>query len=518
MVMTGLISRWGLAKTPGPWRILTFAMSLGLALCPLALSAQSATLVWVPETDPHVTGYIVYSGTNGIDFDKQVDVGTNNPATVTTVTPGATNYFQVVAYDVYYDLSPPSPTVSCFIPNTDFALLLSGNGTIAPSRTLKGLLEGKTYTLTANPAKGFVFGYWTSNEIVISYKPRLTFLVQSNETLKAYFFTNPFLPIAGGYHGLFYVTSNATEDSSGYFTAMVTPAGAYNARLLLGGQHHSATGQFTVTGEATNIIKRPGLTSLAVRLQLDLSNGPVTGTISDGTWTADLLADRAVYSKTNQAPEAGRYTLAISGSSDTPNEPGGNGFGSLVVNELGDVTFSGLLADGTPVTASSIVSGNGHWPFYASLYGGKGSMLGWLSFTNGGISGQMGWFKLSEAAAKLYSGGFTNSPEVVGSAFFDTNGLPILGFTNGLLSLTNGDFEQGITNQIVLVPDKESTDQDGAKLIFNTSSGLFKGSVMNPETSKPIAFNGAVLQNQNIGVGFFLSTNESGSVILSPAR
>jgi hypothetical protein len=46
---------------------------------------------------------------------------------------------------------------------------------------------------------------------------------------------------------------------------------------------------------------------------------------------------------------------------------------------------------------------------------------------------------------------------------------------------------------------------------------LFHGSVINPETGKPITVNGIVLQNQNFGAGFFLGTNQSGSVLLSPA-
>ena len=151
-----------------------------------------------------------------------------------------------------------------------------------------------------------------------------------------------------------------------------------------------------------------------MNLQLDLSNGPLTGTISDGTWTADLLANNAVYTKANPAPQAGKYTLLIPGSENAATQPGGNGFGAVTVSDLGAITFSGTLGDGTRVTASSVVSHDGQWPFYVSLYGGKGSILGWLSFTNdGAISGQTGWFKLAMPAAKLYPGGFTNSAEAM---------------------------------------------------------------------------------------------------------
>jgi hypothetical protein len=43
-------------------------------------------------------------------------------------------------------------------------------------------------------------------------------------------------------------------------------------------------------------------------------------------------------------------------------------------------------------------------------------MLGWLSFTDeGGINGQTFWFKLPQATAKSYPGGFTQSVEAIGS-------------------------------------------------------------------------------------------------------
>jgi hypothetical protein len=408
--------------------------------------------------------------------------------------------------------------------NTSFSLLVGGDGTLSPARVAKALQAGNTYTLTAVAAKGSVFAGWISNGVVVATTAKYTFLVDSSLALEASFVLNPFLPAAGAYHGLFYVTNDAAEDSSGSFVATVTSTGAFNAKLRLGAGNYSYAGEFSATGTASKSIVRPGLTPLLVQLQLDLSNGPMTGTISDGTWTADLVADAAVYSKANPAPQAGKYTLLIPGSENATAQPGGNGFGAVTVSESGAVTFSGILGDGTPVSASSIVSSEGQWPFYVSLYGGKGSILGWLSFTNNGvISGQVGWFKLPQATAKLYSGGFTNSTEVMGSVYQYTNDLPVLGFTQGQLSLTNGDLGQSITNQIDLGPGSQQTDegagkQAGYKLTFKTASGLFTGSVIDPATGKPIQVNGVVLQNQNFGAGLFLGTTESGSVLLAPTQ
>jgi len=408
--------------------------------------------------------------------------------------------------------------------NTAFTLLISGNGSLAPSRTAKSLQEGRKYTLTAIAAKGSVFADWISNGIVVATTPKYSFLVQSNVVLEAAFVTNPFIPVVGTYHGLFYVPNDAAEESSGSFVATVTKTGAFSAKLCLDGHSYSFSGEFSLTGGASKTIQRRELSPLTLQLDLGLTNGPLTGAISDGTWTADLVADAAVYSTANPAPQAGKYTLLIPGSENASTQPGGNGFGAVTVSDSGHVTFSGILGDGTPVTSTSIVSSEGQWPLYVSLYGGKGSILGWLSFTNeGGISGQTGWFKLPQATAKLYPGGFTNGAGAIGSVYQYTNGFPVLGFTEGQLSLTNGNLPQSITNQIALGPDMRATDQSATnqsadKLTFKTSSGLFKGSVMNPETGKPIAINGVVLQNQNFGAGFFLGTTESGSVLLSPAQ
>jgi hypothetical protein len=195
------------------------------------------------------------------------------------------------------------------------------------------------------------------------------------------------------------------------------------------------------------------------------------------------------------------------------------GFGAATIKASGLVSFSGSLGDGTPFTSSSTMSGQGQWPFYVSLYGGKGSILGWLSITNNDdVGGEISWFKLPQQSSKLYPGGFTNSTEAVGSSYHYTNGLPVLGFTEGSLSLIDGDLPQSITYQVGLGPQILAVEPGAAKLTCTTSSGLFKGSVMNPATGKLISVNGIVLQNQNLAAGYFLGTNQSGSVVISPAQ
>jgi hypothetical protein len=510
-----------------------------LFFCSPTQADQSISLAWNPSTSPGVVGYMVYYGTGATNFDNSMDVGTNTSATMTGLQPGTTNDFEVVAYSTNGVESPPSnlieyrvppttppttptttPTVETILAQTnattDITLLISGEGTLAQNLKNKVFQAGKQYTLTATPAKGSVFAGWVSNGVVVSTKPNFTFVLGSNAVLEANFMTNPFVPVEGTYRGLFYVPEDAAEESSGSFLATVTGSGAYSARLCLGGITHTYGGEFSLTGAAFKSITRRGLSPITVQLQLDLSNGPMTGTISDGTWAAQLVANPATYSRTNHAPQAGRYTLLIPGIDNASAQPGGNGFAAVTVNTLGDVSLSGNLGDGTPFTSSSVVASQGQWPFYVSLYGGKGSILGWLSFTNNGdVSGEINWFKQPETTAKLYPGGFTNGIEAIGSIYQYTNGTPVLGFTDGLLSLLNGDLAESITNQVGIGPDIPATDACTNKLIVSTSSGMFHGNVINPATGKPISVHGIVLQNQNVGAGYFLGTNQCGSVLLS---
>jgi len=539
------LNKFGSKCVPNRNLIATFVASLGLVLSPSALPAQSVSLAWNSTTNPAVTGYLVCSGTNGVNFNTQLDTGTNTAVTVTNITPGATNYFEVLAHDANYHLSPPSPSEFVFIPNqaagtnsgstntgstnegatnaantnAAFSLLVVGNGVLTPVSAVGQLQEGGRFTLTAIPARGSRFAGWSSNSVSVAASPKYTFMVESNLVVQANFVTGPVILIPGNYNGLFYVASNAAVESSGSIVASVDSAGTMSAKVSLGSRTHAFAVQFSASGAAIKTIERPGLSPITVQLNLDPTNGAMTGTVSDGIWTSDLIADAAVYSRTNPAPQAGKYTLVFPGSGNGSNQPAGNGFGSVTVNDLGGVTFIGTLGDGTPVTSTTTVSGEGQWPLYISLYGGKGSMVGWLSFTNDGIiDGQVGWFKQPQPSAKLYPGGFTNSPVALGSSYHFTNGLPVLGSADGVLSLINGSAQENMTERVGISPDAQDKDQGGVKLVFNNSTGLFKGSLRNPSTGQPMSVVGAVLQSQQIGAGYFLGTTGTGSVVLSPAQ
>ena len=103
---------------------------------------------------------------------------------------------------------------------------------------------------------------------------------------------------------------------------------------------------------------------------------------------------------------------------------------------------------------------------------------------------------------------------MIGSGFVVTNGHPVLNYTNGNVLLSGGNLAEGITNAVTVAVNGKTTGTNHLNLTVSTISGLFTASVINPETKKTITLSGAVLEKQNIALGFFLGTNQSGNVLL----
>jgi hypothetical protein len=339
--------------------------------------------------------------------------------------------------------------------------------------------------------------------------------MQSNMVLQANFMPNPFIPVAGVYQGLFFDNSNPQHQSSGFFNGTVSSSGSFSAKIILAGKSVSLSGQFSGSGFASNNIVVKGGSPVSVQLQLDLQGGGMTGIFNNGTWTAELSADRPAAS-----PPAGKYTLLIPGGPDGVAQPGGDSYGTVSVSTKG-ITFAGVLADGTKVSQKGNLLANGQWPFYISLYSGHGSIFGWLTFSNGvnsDITGVVDWFKLSQPTAKFYPGGFSYQTNATGSSYVFTSGTPVLNLPGGgPLSLSNGNLANSFTIPITIdAASKVTSTNSTLKLTITTTTGLFKGSIANPEGGKAISFNGVVLQKQNFGGGFFLGTSQSGRVFFGP--
>jgi hypothetical protein len=469
------------------------------------------------------------------------------------------NLFEAYAVDIAGDVSPTNKVHFLYIPSAPLTVSTNGNGKITPVDNGKLLAIGTNYSLTAAPGKNWLFSNWVggtnltlstlSTAPMLSTSSNYTFPMQSNLVLTANFVTNPFLAVAGSYNGLFYPTDGATnvvtEAGSGFISVAIASnsAGAYTAKLLLDGETNSFSGSFNLTGIAqqTNLARK-GRTPVSVTLSLDFNpaNALISGSVSnEAGWNSVIQANRAVFSATaNPATNyAGHFTLLFPPETNAPVEsPDGCGYAAVTNTLAGISTLGGALADGTPFLWSVPIAGNGGIPLYQSLYSGKGSLLGWICFTNEppqnvSANSWVSWIKPS-IPKTLYPSGFTNLTGVLGSPYTNTakSGVPVLNLTNATLLLTNGDLTNNIllytnigTNQFsrntltnLDAGDTNLSPTNHLLIAINTNNGVVTITFRETGAKTNTVAHGAVLQNQTHAAGYFLGTNQSGSFLLTP--
>jgi hypothetical protein len=330
-------------------------------------------------------------------------------------------------------------------------------------------------------------------------------------------------PAKGTYNGLFFGTNGVSLENSGSFTLTTTAAGAFSGKLQIGNARASLSGTFI--GGVADTIAHPSKTeSLHVQLQWDASSDQISGTISDGIWSANLASGRAAFDgKSLVAPQAGHYTVIIPGTNNSPSVPSGDGYGTVTVTTAGRVNLAGALADGTKITQSSSLSTNGQWPLFVSLYNGSGSIVSWVSFTNSAqsaLNGNLTWFK-PISSAKYYPGGFTNQSQILGFVYQQpAKGNGVLELVSGAVTFDGGNLARSITNNVLLDANNRVNNLDANKLTMTLAlpTGAFRGSVIDPVSLKAIPFGGVVVQSQNRGSGNFLGTDQSGDVHFGPTQ
>lgn len=413
----------------------------------------------------------------------------------------------------------PPPTFKMVVTKT-------GLGSVSPDYDGKTLKVGKKYSMTAKPGADQVFAGWTGG--ITSAAPKLTFTMRPYLRLEAQFVANPFLQMKGAYFGLFQEANLARVGRAGSFTVTPTERGSLSGRLQLDGHRYSFSGQLDVERRATLTIQRKGMSSLTVDLAFGGTGfDEVTGRVTDGTWQSPLLGYRTVFNaKGVAAPQAASYSLIVRGRDNPAQGPEGDGYATVKVDGNSMATVAGVLADGTKISQKIGLSRTGLAPFHAQLYSGDGMGLGWLTITNGpgsaatnAVSGTLHWSKPANAKTKLYAAGFATNFAVAGSKYVRpaSSSTPVIDLADGHVSFSRGNITPAFSNSVRLVANKlANLDDNHLSLSVSLSSGLFKGSVVNPATGKSASFKGTLLQSQNSGSGFLLGTNRSARVTLGP--
>lgn len=329
-------------------------------------------------------------------------------------------------------------------------------------------------------------------------------------------------PAKATYNGLFLATNGVSPQNSGSFTLTTAGAGAFSAKLQLGNTRAALTGTFI--GGIAEISPSKTL-SFHVHLQWDAATDQISGSVSDGTWSANLVGNHASFDgKSLVAPQAGHYTAIIPASDGVSPGPSADSFGTVTVTTSGRITFAASLADGTKFTQSTTLSTNGQWPLFIPLYNGQGSIVSWVTFTNlaqTAFSGNLTWIKPANLTAKYFPAGFTNQTQLAGFAYDPpSKGNPVLELSSGAVTLDGGNLTQIITNHVLLDANNRVNNLDANKLSLTVTlpTGAFRGTVTDPVSLKTISFAGVIVQNQNRGAGNFLGSNQAGQVRFAPAE
>jgi len=364
-------------------------------------------------------------------------------------------------------------------------------------------------------------------------------------TINANFMVNPFTDVAGTYNGLFSESGGATHETAGFIQVKVKNKSAYSGYLLFDGVRRPFSGKLLTDGTATKevvrtktVVQDPVTLNLAV--DLAAANEYVGGTVAatNGSWTANIAADKAVYSKVGpfDTTNSGRYTIQIPTGPGAPSaSPGGVGYGAVTNSLDGYAKLGGYVGDGNKISQKVNLSRHGNWPMYVGLYKTlakeyKGSLQGWVKFDSGDFgpssNNVVNWIKKdgSESQAR-YGAGFSNSVELAGSTYVDpgVGFLPITLNVGDMVIVSDANLVEPVTNlvtevtgsKVKLSPTNTVGGVNKATITFKGKDGTFTGGFLVGVTK--IKTEGSVLQDTNKVAGFLLGTSESGTVRIEPA-
>jgi VCBS repeat-containing protein len=440
------------------------------------------------------------------------------------------------------------------------------------------VLPTANISLSAKALAGYVFSHWSgipAGATAVPGSMRLVMPAADITGVEAHFVATPFIAPAGTsntFYGLLKPVdaANTSNDSVAMLTGTLVPkSGTFSGRIALGGLTHRFTCTFAGNGTSwfsldhnapANSFTLPS--GHVLDLSFDTINGTVIAALSKGGVISQGVIQRSIYTSTNPVPQnllnlrapstlvqnnLGFYTAAIPAKVQAPARtpstyPQGDGFTTITMRNNGTLTLSGVLADGSTITASTALVTGDVSPFFAQLTTPgattrNGSFSGSLNFVPGTDSDVTGtdllWVRPTviqengptKVATQLYTEGWPSGIRVdLVGAFYDTAvnvqaglGLPSPNNTqgNGELNFSLGKLVSDVsvtafnitTNTVAKLQPKDRTFQ----LLVNGPRATFGGTFTpnwTPRVPALPAFRGILLQKGTdgpAGYGFFLS-------------
>lgn len=346
----------------------TVTTNLTLTIVP-AVVLTPPTITTQPQSQTVIAGNsatftVVATGTAPLRYQWRFNGANLAGATsASLVTTQAGNY-SVVVSNVAGSVASATATLTVNAATALFTLSVTGNGSVSPNLNGQSLVIGQTYTLTAMAEAGYVFAGWSGS--MSGTDPTIRFVMSAGFALQAAFAPAPTTIAGGSYAGLFYETDGARYAHAGLIT--FTAAG----RHLSGTLRIGAT-RYTFNGRSRAV--SPGQVPLDVTLRPE-GTASAVGTVGDGTWTADAVADRAAE---GAARFAGTYEVRLPDGSSAVAR----------VNTRGMLKLTGRLVNGARVRERVTLAEDGTWPLYLPTRGG--AFIGWMKLANGSADGEVLW-------------------------------------------------------------------------------------------------------------------------------
>ena len=336
--------------------------------------------------------------------------------------------------------------------------------------------------------------------------------------------------VPGTFRGLIQAGS-LNDESFGFFIFTLTRSGTFSGRFSYGKHTYPLRGKFNPDGSFS--YEHPDYNTHLARprfINLQLSpadgSGDIDGTITDLTHNATLSGERTRgYSAADPAPSAGYYTFCIR-PPGAQGAPEGSGFGRVLVDRLGHVSVSGIMAGGRPFSQRTTLAEGGRWEMYARLSGNDGLISGAMNFRDlagSDFDGTLTWLGPEEPfqndVVRAYVNNFAVQTGVAGSAYHYSAGSPVLNVDgaapNAQVTFAGGAIDIPVTRDLTISPRNSVSFEPrmaGDAMAISPGSGFFVGSFL--ANGSLARFRGAILQKQNIGIGYFVESRQIGNVSL----
>lgn len=219
---------------------------------------------------------------------------------------------------------------------------------------------------------------------------------------------------------------------------------------------------------------------------------------------------------------ATKYNIALSGINATT----GGGYSIATVSKKGAVKITGVLPDGVPFSAASMLRDNNTFILYAASNKGAnppafvGGQLLAEDLATTDVTGELNWSKSPQLSTSkgLHTDGVNITLAANGSIYDSTKPLPA---GNATLALSGGNLAAPESTAVTVSAGGVPTIPTGSLKSWtgvNRKAGTFRATVAVPTVTKPVKGSGIYLQKTNSAWGFFPGTTVGGCIDLEPSH